>query len=279
MRALLVSVLVSFTSLPAQTDVLFHRLGRDAAAAALVVAHRGASRDYPENTVVAFKAATAAGAAVVEFDVCQTRDGKWVCMHDSTCDRTTDAVARLGRQKVRIDELSLAQIRELDAGTWFDERFAAEPVPTLAEALEAIAPAVPMIERKGGDAAALIAELRRLDVIDRVLVQAFDWAWLQQVHAAEPRLLLGALGGDEPTAARLQAAAQAGARLVHWNQHALDVATAARIRARGDLLCVYTVDSDVGLLGAAAIGCDLITTNRPARLAELRREGLLRRAR
>jgi glycerophosphoryl diester phosphodiesterase len=69
---------------------------------------------------------------------------------------------------------------------------------------------------------------------------------------------------------------QAG--LVHWDHRTLDVAAAAQARAAGALLCVYTVDPDVLLLGAAAIGCDLITTNRPARMAALRRDGLLRPA-
>ncbi|MAD33341.1 MAG: hypothetical protein CMJ88_06240, partial [Planctomycetes bacterium] len=79
----------------------------------VVVAHRGDSSAYPENTEAAFRAAVRSGAPMVEFDVYQSKDGAWVCMHDLTLDRTTDASDRLGRRRVRVDELTLAQLREL----------------------------------------------------------------------------------------------------------------------------------------------------------------------
>lgn len=268
---------VAAVAVRAQESPVTARLRTAAATAPLVVAHRGASEDQPENTLRALRAAVAAGAQVVEFDVWQTKDGAWVVLHDATLDRTTDAVARFGRKEVRVDELTLAQVRTLDAGAWKGAAFAGERVPTLAEAIEVVLPAIAMIERKGGAADAFVAELRRLQVVDRVLVQAFDWEWLTAVHTAEPALLLGVLGGKEASAERLAAAARTGAQLVHWDHRTLDVDAAARIRAAGQLLCVYTVDPDVLLLGAAALGCDLITTNRPARLAALRERGLLRR--
>ena len=104
-----------------------------------------------------------------------------------------------------------------------------------------------------------------------------DWDWLAQVHAAEPSLLLGALGGDEPTPERLAAAARTGARIVHWDHRALDLAAAASIEAGGRLLCVYTVDPEIALLGAAHMGCDMVTTNVASRMVALREQKLLRR--
>jgi glycerophosphoryl diester phosphodiesterase len=242
---------------------------------AVVVAHRGASDDYPENTLAALRAAVAAKAPVVELDVWQTADGAFVLLHDATCDRTTDSVKKLGRKDARIDQLTLAEVRTLDAGRWKGKEFAGEKVPTLAEALAAVAPATAMVERKGGEAAALVAELRRLEAIDQVVVQAFDWEWLADVHRAEPRLLLAALGDKEPTRKRLAAVPRTGARIVHWDHRHLDVETAEGLRAQGYLLCAYTVDADVAVLGAAALGCDLVTTNRPARALALRQRGLL----
>jgi glycerophosphoryl diester phosphodiesterase len=263
----------------AQQSPIWQRLRDAAKDGPVVVAHRGASEDFPENTLAALRAGAAAGALVVEFDVQQTKDGAWVLLHDPTCDRTTDAVAKLGRKDVRLDALTLAEARALDAGAWKGKAFAGERLPTLAEALDAIYPAIPLVERKGGDAKALVAELRRLDAIDLVVVQAFDWPWLREVRAAEPKLALGVLGGKALTKALLDEAAAMQAGLVHWDHRTLDVAAAAEARASGALLCVYTVDPDVLLLGAAAIGCELITTNRPARMAALRRDGLLRPAR
>jgi glycerophosphoryl diester phosphodiesterase len=280
-KLLAMSAAVLFAALPmvAQDDPVWRRLRDGAKDGAVVVAHRGASEDFPENTVAALRAGAAAGALVVEFDVQQTKDGAWVLLHDATCDRTTDAVARLGRKDVRIDALTLAEARALDAGAWKGKAFAGERLPTLAEALAAIFPAIPLVERKAGDAKALVAELRRLDAIDRVVVQAFDWPWLREVRAAEPKLALGVLGGKALTKAQIDEAVAMQAGLVHWDHRTLDVAAAAQARAAGALLCVYTVDPDVLLLGAAAIGCDLITTNRPARMAQLRADGVLRAAR
>ena len=276
LQALLVTTFVMHAAV-AQQKPLLTKLAKEAAAASLVVGHRGASEKCPENTLAAFREAVANGAQIVEFDVYQTKDGAWVVMHDDTCDRTTDAVAHFGRKKVRVDELTLAQIRELDAGKWRGEEFAGEHVPTLAETLEAIFPACPMIERKGGDAKALAEELRRLKVLDRVIVQAFDWEWLTKFRAEESHCVLGALGGKDLTADRLREIQGTGADFVHWDHKTLRVEDAQAIRQKGYLLCVYTVDLDMAVVGAAAMGCDFITTNRPARLVELRRNGALRR--
>lgn len=265
-------------ALPTQSPLLT-RLHQAAAQAPLAVAHRGASAAQPENTLAAFQAARVVGAPIVEFDVYQTKDGHWVVLHDPTCDRTTDAVARFGRKDVRVDQLTLAEVRELDAGAWKGPAFAGEKVPTLAETLTAIAPAVPMLERKGGDAVALAAELQRLGQLDQVLVQAFDWEWLATFRAAAPKAVLGALGGVELTAERIAELERLHVQFVHWDHRLLRVDDVATLRSKGWWLGVYTVDADLVLFGAAALGCDFVTTNRPERFVELRRRGLLQRPR
>lgn len=262
---------------PAQSPVppLLEALRKASADGALVVGHRGASEDLPENTLAAFRAARAAGAQIIEFDVHQTKDGAWVVMHDATCDRTTDAVARFGRKDVRLDELLLSQVRELDAGSWRGKQFAGEKVPTLQETLAAIAPAVPMVERKGGDAQALADELRRLGALDTSLVQSFDWEWVAAFRKAAPTAVVGALGGKELGAERLAEVVRLGVQFVHWDHRTLRVEDADALRGKGLWFGVYTVDPDVLLLGAAALGCDFVTTNRPGRLAALRQHGRL----
>jgi len=93
-----------------------------------VIGHRGAAAAAPENTLAGIRKAHAQGAAWVEFDVKLTRDGVPVLMHDDRLERTTD-----GRGRVR--ERTLAEIRALDAGGWFDPAFRGEPVPTFEETL------------------------------------------------------------------------------------------------------------------------------------------------
>jgi glycerophosphoryl diester phosphodiesterase len=94
-----------------------------------ISAHRGASRSHPENTLAAFREAIRLGAHQIELDVAVTKDGHLVLMHDGTVDRTTDGRGPVG-------QLTLAEIKRLDAGSWKDPRFAGERVPTLAEALD-----------------------------------------------------------------------------------------------------------------------------------------------
>src|SRR5215475_6599931 len=95
----------------------------------LVIAHRGASGTCPENTLAAFRRAQELGAHMIELDVQLTRDGEVVVMHDWTLARTTDGRGRVASR-------TLAELRQLDAGSWFDPGYAREPVPTLREVLD-----------------------------------------------------------------------------------------------------------------------------------------------
>lgn len=97
----------------------------------LVVAHRGLLRHAPENTLASFRACLELRLGF-EFDVQATKDGQLVCIHDGTVDRTTNGTGRVA-------DLTLAEIRRLDAGSWFDPRFAGERVPTMEEVLSLVA--------------------------------------------------------------------------------------------------------------------------------------------
>jgi len=92
----------------------------------LIFAHRGASAEVPENTLAAFQRAADVGSPAIEFDVKLSADGQVVVIHDQTVDRTTD-----GHGRVR--ELTLAQLKVLDAGSWFEGPFRGERIPTLDE--------------------------------------------------------------------------------------------------------------------------------------------------
>lgn len=91
-------------------------------------AHRGAMSTHPENTIPALQEAVRLGAHMVEFDVQLTKDGALVLMHDATVDRTTNG-------KGKVADLTLAEIKALDAGVKMDARFAGTRVPTFEEAL------------------------------------------------------------------------------------------------------------------------------------------------
>lgn len=96
-----------------------------------VCAHRGEHLTAPENTIPAFRSAVKEGADQIEFDVKSTRDGFEVLMHDWTVDRTTDGSGK-------VSDLTFAELRMLDAGSWFDSDYENTRVPTLQEALAVI---------------------------------------------------------------------------------------------------------------------------------------------
>ena len=133
----------------------------------VIVAHRGAMSERPENTMAAFGRAVELGAGVVEVDVRSTRDGRLVVLHDATVDRTTDGHGR-------VSELELADVRALDAGSWFDEAFAGERVPTLEQVLRWGAGRVDvLLDLKQSDprfVAAVVAAVEAHGDRDRVIV-------------------------------------------------------------------------------------------------------------
>lgn len=96
-----------------------------------IIAHRGASAHAPENTLVAIREAARRGARWVEIDVKLTRDDQPVVIHDDKVDRTSDGTGY-------VKALSLAQIRGLDAGSWFGTQFAGERIPLFEELLETV---------------------------------------------------------------------------------------------------------------------------------------------
>jgi glycerophosphoryl diester phosphodiesterase len=115
-----------------------------------LVAHRGASAYAPEHTLEAYRLALEQGADYVEQDLAVTKDGVLVCIHDLTLERTTNveevfpdrAVAEgSGAAAVRgwrVHDFTLAEIKRLDAGSWFDKKFAGARIPTFQEAVDLV---------------------------------------------------------------------------------------------------------------------------------------------
>jgi glycerophosphoryl diester phosphodiesterase len=101
----------------------------DTQARTRVIAHRGFSAAAPENTIAAVRAAIAVQADMVEIDVTLTADDSIVVIHDEILDRTTDG-------KGEVSRFTLAELKQLDAGSWFDPSFAGEPIPTLDQVLD-----------------------------------------------------------------------------------------------------------------------------------------------
>lgn len=134
-----------------------------------IVAHRGLLRHAPENTLPAFRACLELGVGF-EMDVRRAADGTLVCVHDDTVNRTTDGNGQ-------VTALTTAQLKQLDAGSWFDERFAAARVPTVDEIFALVASypkanCLVAVDMKGADErieADVVAAAAKHGVLPRLL--------------------------------------------------------------------------------------------------------------
>jgi len=235
----------------------------------LVIAHRGASAYAPENTLPAFKLALESKPDLVELDYYHSADGVLFSFHDKTLDRTTNAVKRRGKRKLACDKLPWAELAELDAGSWFDPKYKGTKIPTLAESIDAIQTgSVTLIERKGGDAATVVKLLSEKQLLDQVVVQAFDWDYLRECHRLAPGLALGALGSKSLGAKEIAEIKTTGAAAVGWKHSDINRAAVERVHAAGLKLWVYTVNEPADMKRLIALGVDGLITDKP----ELARE-------
>jgi glycerophosphoryl diester phosphodiesterase len=241
----------------------------------LVIGHRGYSQIAPENTLPSFKLAMAAGADLVELDYYHSKDGKLVVIHDGTLDRTTDATNRWAQKKIKVESKTAAELQSLDAGKWFDPKYAGTRIPLLAEALDTIASGrVTLIERKAGAAPACVKLLRDKKLVNRVIVQSFDWGYLRAYHEQEPEQVLGALGppsqicdGTKPTGipkelsiAWLDELKKTGAKVAVWNEKVSREAVQLA-HQRGLKVWVYTINDPAVANKLLDMGVDGLITN------------------
>jgi glycerophosphoryl diester phosphodiesterase len=257
-------------------------------AAPRIAAHRGGAALWPENSLAAFAGALALGVDLLEFDVHQSADGEVVVIHDPTLERTTEgtgavcaqpaAALRRLRLRDRNDALTDERIPLLDNVLALASRAGAELL------LEVKGPAFSV--RYGRDASGqleivpgprydgleerVLARLRANGMIDRTNVMAFNPAVIARVRSLAPSQRTTLLVGRnhvESAAARPTETVQWAERLgaTHLGPgHALVAAEiAAAARARGLGLIVWTPNDEGEIRRLAALGVDVITTDRP----------------
>lgn len=243
----------------------------------LVIGHRGYSMVAPENTLASFELAIAAGADLVELDYYHAKDGVPVVIHDGTLDRTTDATNRFGATKIKNESRTSKEITSLDAGSWFKARYRDERPPLLSDALDFIQKkGVTLIERKAGDAKTCVEMLREKNLVNALIVQAFDWKYLADFHKLEPKQVLGALGppstkdgkklSDEEkklSRAWVDEVKETGARAVVWNRN-VDEAAIEYAHSKGMKVWVYTINEAESANRMLDAGVDGIITDNPA---------------
>lgn len=156
-----------------------------------VIAHRGVSGSYPENTLSAFQAAIDIRAEMVELDVSISRDGIPVVVHDRTVDRTTDFEGD-------VQSFSVEELKRMEVGAWFSEEFRGEEFPTLRESLELMKGQIAVnIEIKteavsdeiqGGVVDKALQIVKDLDMISSVIFSSFDYRVMEQLNVLDSKI-------------------------------------------------------------------------------------------
>jgi len=228
--------------------------------ACLNIAHRGASGRFPENTVIAFRAAIDAGADMCELDVQSTRDGVVVVMHDETLERTTDGYGPLAA-------LTLAELKALNIVSGPGRAPAGERVPTLDEVFAVTRGRCALnIELKSeGVEAAVCRAIHGNGELEQSMVSSFDWSALEQVRALEPEIRIGVLA-DRAANKMLAAASELKAVAINPRFNLVDAALCAEAHRLGLQVYVWTVDDARMMRSLLDCGVDGIMTNYPERL-------------
>ena len=240
-----------------------------------VIAHRGGVQLAPENTLAAIRQAVELGVDMIEIDVILSKDGEVIVIHDDKIDRTTNGVGV-------VQEMTLEEIRQYDAGSWFDARFAGEKIPTLGEVFETInGQTVLLIEIKDGDEKYPGLERKVVDAIhqyeanDWVVVQSFNENSVIRTRAMDPALITYYLMGKNFTDFYEQMPAEMATLPYHGiavHHSGIDAEKTQKVHELGYKLLVWTVNEEEDIQRMIAAGVDGIITDRPDYLQEVLKE-------
>ncbi len=231
----------------------------------ILFAHRGSSAHAPENTLAAFELAVRQGADAIELDAKLTADGQVVVIHDQTVDRTTDGSGK-------VSDLTLAELRALDAGSHFDVSFRGEPIPTLEEVFQAVGPVLYINVELTNYASPTdplpdkVAELvRKYQLEDRVLFSSFNPLALFRIQKLLPDSPAGllALPGRGGAWARSWLGRLVPHQSLHPEQGDVTPALIRRVHRSGRKIFVWTVNEPEVMRRMFAWEVDGIFTDDP----------------
>ncbi|MCC6642468.1 MAG: glycerophosphodiester phosphodiesterase [Deltaproteobacteria bacterium] len=225
----------------------------------LVIAHRGASGERPENTLAAYALAVAQGADMIEIDLHRTRDEAIVVTHDELL----EGLGGTGE----IADATLAQVRALDAGE-------GERVPTLAEVLDAFGHEIAFnLELKratkqeyAGLEQATLADVERRGLLRRMLFSSFYDTVLARLRSLSPAARIGLLISHKFPYRAVERAKALGAEALHPEDSVVTPDLVREAHDAGLLVHVFTVDEEAELRRFLDLGVDGIFTNYPRRL-------------
>ncbi|MBL4613662.1 MAG: glycerophosphoryl diester phosphodiesterase [Magnetovibrio sp.] len=233
-----------------------------------IIGHRGACGHAPENTLVSIAHAAELGAQAVEFDATITQDGVAIVLHDYDVDRCSDGSGPVALK-------TFDEIKRLDAGSWFDKRFAGARIPTLHDALKLVAdkglrlnlelkPTLGWEEPTARIIAKVVQDVWPLDL--PLLVSSMSPQALDTFHDRLPGVALGLITCAIPQNWHLRMR-QHHCVALHCHHDFVTHDLVQEVHATGARLHVYTVNDDAKAKALFAMGVDAVFTDFPDRLA------------
>ncbi|MBD2868880.1 glycerophosphodiester phosphodiesterase family protein [Paenibacillus arenilitoris] len=239
----------------------------------IVAGHRGYKSDYPENTLLSFRQALEAGADMIEFDLRLSKDGVLMVIHDETVDRTTNGFGKVG-------DLTLEELKRLDAGGWFGPVFEGLKIPTFAELcalLEAYPDVLLNVElKRSADAKdavdKAVSMLAERGFLSRSVFTCFDAAIIAHLHDAHG---VKTQGFKEEVMSNF-ASGEGGTYSKMWaigiEMSLLTPQVVKRYRDMGLQVWSYCPDDRQQVLYSLGCGATLMTCNDIAPALEVRRQ-------
>ena len=229
----------------------------------IVVAHRGFSGKYPENTLLAFEKAVEIGADFIELDIHQAKDGNIVVCHDPTIDRTTDGTGF-------IKDMNYSELRKWDAGSW--KGYPGEKIPLLSDVFRKVGDKIKIfIEIKECNVSDLISLINEFKMEKRVVVGSFKFEYIKQVRNLCGEICTALISSRVPQ--NLEQLIKDGIRQLSLEYHRIDKEIVKELIGRGFVVNVWEPDSEDDLSKVLDFGVQFITTNRPDLLREIIQNG------
>lgn len=217
-----------------------------------IFAHRGGYALAPENTCAAFRLC-AGQANGIELDVWAAADGELVVIHDDTVNRTTTGYGAV----TNVAELTLPELKQLDAGAKFSPLFAGERIPTLSEALRAIPPGMSvLLHHKSGNPTNIVNVLRAEKMVTRTIFAAGSWDLGLIARKLEPRLRIAAVGGGPLSTNMLRWFSTIGYQALVWSGS--DLATDLVEQAHRYGLQIFVAAAEFDATTYLAMGADAL---------------------
>ena len=237
----------------------------------LLFGHRGAAGEAPENTIAAFELALSSGMDGIELDVRLCRSGEVVVAHDAE-------LARITCQNLPVDAYCYSDLKKLDAGAHFSEKFKGERIPMLYETIDLFADKLVLdIELKGrglssnGLEQKVISIVREKKIQERVILSSFNPLILRRVIALAPEIKIGLNYINDPVAELRRAWFFPISRpySIHPAPEMVDDRMLKFAKKRGALLIPWKVNSDHDILKMLESGADGIISDFPSRLKKV----------